>query len=100
MDGEKRETVKIACSHMNGMMLNLYTRRQGDLGEPIMRREGAGVRLNGPSGVMGGTNAGAEGEPGITEVDAEWWSKWLEQNKGKNPLLDLGVIREMQENPT
>lgn len=99
---EKRETVKIECSHMGGLMLNIFTRGRGEFGEPTVVRDGPGIRLNGPSGVMGGTNAGAElpASPGITEIDAEWWSKWREQNTGKNPLLDQGVIREFKENPT
>lgn len=96
---EKPDTVRIECSHMGGLMLSLFRHGRGDLGEPMVVR-GVGVRLNGPSGVMGGTNSGAEGVPGITEVDAKWWAEWVSQNEGKNPLLDQGIIREWKENPT
>lgn len=95
----ERDTVKVECSMMGGLMLNISSRSRGEFGEPITFR-GPGVRLNGPSGVMGGTNSGAEGVPGITEIDAKWWAEWVSQNEGKNPLLDQGIIREWKENPT
>ena len=97
---EERKTVWVACSQLNGIMINLFTRGSDDLGAPRVVRDGVGVRLNGPTGTMGGTNAGAEAEPGLTEVDAMWWARWVEQNRGKNPLLDSGVIRELPGNPT
>lgn len=98
---EKRRTVRVACSQMNGLMLQLYTRARDELGVTQALRDGPAVRLNGPSGAMGGTNQNPdEWPPGITELDGEWWDRWVEQNKGKNPLLDGGVIREWQENPT
>lgn len=101
MDNEK-QTVRVACYQANGLIISNFVQGRDEMGAPRLLRDGAGVRLNGPSGTMSGTNdpSMAGGEPGITEVDAVFWAKWVEQNKGKNPLFDNGVIQECTENPT
>jgi hypothetical protein len=106
MAEEKRKTVKVSCTQTNGLSICLFHKGYDDgTGIRQVVRDGPHIRLNGPSGLIAGTTTGDHshgGAPGITEVDAEWWSKWLEQNTGKNPLLDAGVVAEVreEENPT
>lgn len=101
MAEEKRKTVRVACTITNGAMLQLWQKGfddgTGD-GERMPRKDGLAVRLNGPSALHTGAGAThrADVEPGVTEVDAEWWGKWLDQNK-LNPAVDSGAIREVKE---
>jgi hypothetical protein len=95
--------IKVACHMENGVMLNLFKKGYDDgTGDGVAPtiRDGAGVRLNGPAGKSGGTNGG-ESPPGVTEVDGEWFTKWLKQNE-LNPMVGMNLIYAMQEveNPT
>lgn len=99
MAEENRKTVRIACTITNGIMLQLWKPGFDDgTGKNPMIHDGPGVRLNGPH--ARDTGAGAthriDVPPAITEVDAEWWAKWKEQNK-LNPYFDVGAIREVEE---
>ena len=89
--------VRVACRIPNGISIRLYKTGwddgTGDGVKPTVP-DGPFVRLAGPSSRL--TGAGATNrldlEPSITEVDADWMNKWIEQNRGKNPFLDTGLI--------
>lgn len=92
---EKKPVTRVGCHQPNGLLIRLY--RNDDLQGLV--QEGPAFRLNGPDGSAGGAgNPVPPGlEPGVTEVDSEWWGKWVEQNKGKNPLLDEGHVFALDE---
>lgn len=94
------DKVRVECYHPGGLMLRLFRPGYDDgTGQTPMVVDGAGVRLNGPSTITAGGvgNPGSSDLPGITEIDAAWWAAWVEQNAGKNPLYDAGVIRLVEE---
>jgi hypothetical protein len=95
------DTIKVACRVPNGIMLHLW--KQG-IDEPFktMVKDGDGVRLAGIAGIDtgAGNTERADLAPGISEVPAEWWAKWVEQNRGKNPLLDTGAIYALDDAPS
>jgi hypothetical protein len=106
----ERKKVKIACRIPNGIMIALwkpgFDDGTGDGVKPTIR-DGAAIRLRGPSGIHTGVNA-TEGHgllPGLTEVDEEWWGKWWAANP-KNPFVVDKMIylhdpeQEKTENPT
>lgn len=99
---EDRKTVTVLCRVPNGIMLRL-TKQGFDDGTGFKPQiwDGAGVRLNGPSALHTGAGApeGVHLDPVETEVDAEWFGKWLAQN-AKNPLVVDGAVKEQAENPT
>ncbi len=100
-------TVKIACLIPNGIYVRLYKSGfddgTGDGVKPTVH-DGPAVRLNGPSPLhtgVGNTDP-VDIEPGFTEVDAEWWEKWVEQN-AINPAVatkQIFVAPEDEPNPT
>jgi hypothetical protein len=103
---ERVRTVKVKCSVPNGMLIRIskpgYDDGTGDNVKTTVW-DGPGVRLNGPSSLHAGAgnSDGAGQEPGETEVDAEWFDRWLEQNK-INPLVADGHVQKVEEkeNPT
>jgi len=101
---QERKTVKIRCGVANGIELQLW--KQGfDDGTGVKPTvvDGLPVRLKGPSGLRAGVgNTNLKDLIEVTEVDAEWWSKWLAQN-AKNPMVEMGFIGPVEEktpNPT
>lgn len=101
---EKRRIVRVACTVPNGVMIRMTKAGPDDGtgdGQKMMGHEGPGVRLNGPSSLQTGAGATERRDlaPGITEVDAEWMARWLDQN-GLNPLVAQGAVRVLEENPT
>lgn len=99
MADEQRAKVKVGCIIPNGIMLQLWKKGfddgTGD-GETMPSKDGVGVRLNGPSTLNTGAGATHRGGSAFTEVDAEWFGKWREQNK-LNPLLAEGSIYEVKD---
>jgi hypothetical protein len=104
----ERKMVQVACHIPNGIMICLwkpgYDDGTGD-GVKTTIRDGATVRLNGPPSLHLGVNAmdGAGLPPGLTEIDHEWWTKWLAANQ-KNPFVMQKQVYlfepEKTENPT
>jgi hypothetical protein len=103
----ERKKVQVACRVPGGIM-SAHWKPGFDDGTGVKPtiRDGAAIRLNGPSGVHTGVNA-TEGSrdlpPGLTEIDAEWWDKWLAANP-KNPFVTDKLVYlhepEPPENPT
>ena len=97
----EKPKVKVACSVPNGLAIRLfkvgYDDGTGDNVKPMIG-DGAGVRLNGPSALHtgAGNTSPTDLEPGITEVDAEWWGKWLAQNQ-QNPFVAERFVYEFKE---
>lgn len=110
-DQEQKRTVRVACTIPNGLLIRLQRLSKDDGHGRVMVWDGPGLRLNGPDvGTAGGVgNTSPAGlEPGITEVDAEWWTAWCAQHQ-KDPLLtdehvralpDEAADQEGEENPT
>lgn len=90
---EKRPTVRVACSIVNGLVIQLKKYAEYDKTQII--NDGGQVKLEGPRPLDTGVN-NTGGPSGVTEVDAEWWAAWAEQNK-LNPLLTSGGIRALEE---
>jgi hypothetical protein len=92
---------RVACLIPNGLMIRLWhkSERAEDAGAIVA--DGPGIRLNGPSSTQTGAHATQrmDIEPGITEIDAGWMEKWLEQNKA-SPLVGDRLIYVIEENPT
>lgn len=103
----EQKKVRVACLIPNGLMIRLWHRseRPEDGGSSIVA-DGPGIRLNGPSSTQTGAYATQrmDLEPGITEIDADWMTAWLEQNKASPFVGDrlIYVVEEVaeQENPT
>lgn len=89
-------TVKVGCRQPNGIALRLFRQGEDDgTGFRPQVQAGPAIRLNGPtSHIMAGVGdpTGNGGAFGTSEIPAEFWSAWVEQNKGKNPLLDDGFV--------
>lgn len=84
---------RIGCRIVNGVKLRLFKEGYDDgTGKCQIVADGDAVTLAGPAARQAGTTAPGHGEPCITLVSDEWWQRWLAQNKGKNPLFDLGHI--------
>lgn len=105
---ESKKTVRIACFVPNGVMIRLQKDGPDDgTGMRTIAHDGPGVRLNGMSshGLGAGMTAPEGLDPGITEVDAEWFDAWTKQHK-LDPMLvgeHIRVIKddpEGEENPT
>lgn len=97
----KRPIVRVACTIPNGIMIRLQKPGPDDgTGVRMIAHDGPGIRLNGPPGHD--TGAGATEptglEPGITELDAEWWAAWSKQH-AMDPLLTGGHIRVIEDKP-
>lgn len=102
----ERKTVRIACRIPNGVAIRLSKVGWDDgTGVKPTVHDGPGIRLNGPSPLHtgAGNTSPDDLEPGITDVDAEWWGKWLAQNR-LNPAVQLKQIflleEEAKSNPT
>lgn len=97
----ERAKIKVACTVPNGLAIRLfkvgYDDGTGDNVKPMIG-DGPGIRLHGPSALHTGvSNTGGIGlEPGITEVDAEWWGLWLKQNE-KNPFVGECLVYEFKD---
>lgn len=95
--------VNIACRVPNGIMIRRsktgFDDGTGDGVKPIVH-DGPGIRLNGPSALHTGAGNTDRQDlaPGITEVDAEWWSAWLAQNQS-NALVTMGQVYALDEEP-
>lgn len=95
---EKRRTVKVACTLVNGIELRLFD-KPGDTPPGVV--PGATVAglvalpgsviLKGADARTAGVGSAASGAALINEVDGEFWDKWLEQNQD-NPLVTSGAI--------
>ena len=87
---------RIACDVVNGVKLRLFKEGPDDgAGKRPPVIDGEAVVLKGPSARAAGTCSPAIGEPCINLVSDEWWDKWVAQNRGVNPLLDLGHVRDI-----
>ncbi len=103
---ERVRTVKVTCDVVNGVMIRISKPGYDDGtfdGAKMAAWDGPGIRLNGPSALRAGAgnSDGLNQRPGETEVDAEWFDRWLAQNE-LNPLVAGGHVRkaEEKENPT
>jgi hypothetical protein len=96
------EKVRIGCKQVNGLLLQLWTDGPDDgTGTKTKAKDGPAIRLQGINARAAGVgNTEPVNDHGVTEVDAEWWDKFLKQNSGHNALLDQGVIYQIKENPT
>lgn len=84
---------RIGCRIVNGVKLRLFKEGYDDgTGKCPIVPSGEQVTLAGPSARDAGTCAPGEGDPSITMVSDAFWKDWVAQNKGKNPLFDLGHI--------
>lgn len=102
-----RDPVRVGCTQPGGLMIRYVVQEPAD---PFKQpRVSAGVRLNGPSTHVAagvGVPIAPGGDFGTTEVAAEFWRLWHDQNTGRNPLLDGGTIFLLDddgkppENPT
>lgn len=97
-DGE-RAKVRIGCKQVNGLMLQLWKEGFDDgTGVKTRIKDGPGIRLNGVSARAAGVgNTEPVEDHGVTEVDAEWWNKFVDQNHGHNPMLDTGLIYDLDK---
>lgn len=84
-------TVKIACSVMNGVSLQLTRPIPDGTGVEQSRRYGGKVILAGPTSPR---DDAAEREV-VTEIDSAFWTTWLAQNPN-NSLLADGAIRALE----
>jgi hypothetical protein len=98
---------KVACRIVNGIAIHLgregFDDGTGDGVKPWVR-DGAIVRLKGPSSLMAGAGTTSPVlEPVINEVDGEWIAKWFAQN-AKNPIVTSKMVELVDEgkgpNPT
>lgn len=97
---QKKTMKRIACQHVNGISLRLFKEGPDDgTGQKPQVVDGPPVILSGPNarGAGVGTPSGYGGGFSVTDVDPEYWAAWLAQNKGKNPLLDGGLIYDLDE---
>lgn len=85
-----RRTVKVMCSIPNGVELRTFGPGYDDgtgTGNQIAPRVVDSIVLRGPPALSAGVNS-PEGYPVETEVDAEAWDRFMEQNKKvPHPLL-------------
>jgi hypothetical protein len=88
---DEKKTVKIGCSMPNGVVLDL---------DGFQRIDGEDRRIIGEGRVtLRGMNApGVAGNYAYTDIDAGFWQKWIERNKGSSLIRD-GVIFAMPEEP-
>lgn len=91
--GETRKVVRVACSVPNGIALRL-SQEFTEFGIKGMRLVGDPVILRGPTSPRSDFSPGEE----ITDVDAEFWAKWLAQN-ARNPLVVNKSLRDFDEKP-
>lgn len=100
-DEPERKKVRIACRVPNGVKLRLFKPGYDDgTGSGIRATviDGAPVTIAGSPSLATGVNSPVppRDDTTITEVDAEFWQKWREQNK-LDPLLAHGVIYDVDE---
>lgn len=86
---------RIACTVVNGIKLRLFKDGHDDGTGKCPPVAFGTVTLKGPSARVAGTASPGCGEPCVTLVSDAFWMEWLAQNKGKNPLLDLGHIYDI-----
>lgn len=91
---DQPQIVKVACGHAGGLQLRLLDPEPGKEQAPGKMTS---VVLQGPSAFLTGVQAPAGAGEVINEVDAEFWAEWLEQNRGKSPILTSGLIREISD---
>lgn len=97
MADEKK--VKIACRVVNGTMLQLWRRGPDDgTGFRPMVKDGAAVRLRGPSAHEAGVGSTEllESAPIETEVPKAWADAWFEQNK-ESTFVTQGLVYVLPE---
>lgn len=97
---QQQKKRRIACRVVNGVKLRLFKEGYDDgTGKKPMVVDGDAVVVAGPSGHGAGVGApsGFGGGYSITEVDDAFWTAWVAQNEGKNPLLDGGEIYDLDE---
>lgn len=95
----EEKKVRIACRVVNGTMIHLWKTGPDDgTGFHPTIKDGAGVRLVGPSslGAGAGSTELLDAEPGLTEVPKVWADKWFEQN-AENPFVAQGLIYPLEE---
>ncbi len=95
-DEKKVQMVRIGCRQPNGLALDLFKKGFDDgTGFVPTVRDGPVMRLNGPTSHVAAGASDPTGNAdafGTTEIPAAFWTAWVEQNKGKNPLLDGEVV--------
>ena len=97
------DMVKVACRVPNGISIRRFKHGYDDgTGYKPMIPDGLPVFLPGPSSLHTGVgNTSADADPVVSEVDAEWWAAWLEENK-LNPLVtseQVCLLREEEHAP-
>lgn len=99
---ETRSVVKVACSIVNGLKLRVsrpgYDEGTGS-GMKMPAFDAQQVTLKGPSPIdagVGSPSSSKTGGVGITEVDAEFFARWLEQNE-RNPIVQQGCVRVIED---
>lgn len=92
--GQDRKMVRVACLVPNGYMIRLskpgFDDGTGDGARPTVH-DGPGVRLNGPSALNTGAGSTESAEPGVTEVDAGWFDRWLKQHE-LDPVVTMDQV--------
>lgn len=89
------DTVKVACSVPNGVELRLGFPSYGEARDP--NQTPRKVVLGGPNSArQSGANGMSPAGIGITDVDAAFFTEWLEANR-LNPLVTSGAIKEFKE---
>lgn len=96
-----RSKVRVSCLIPNGLELRLFTKGYDDgTGfRPIIEdRSKPRVFLAGPNSLAAGVGNTmlTASEPVVTEVDAEYFALWLEQNE-KNTLVTGGLIAKVDD---
>lgn len=75
-----RNRVVVGCRLPHGLTTQLYELGEGEDKKPIMVKKGEPVRLNGVN------SDGPIRGIGLTEVDADYWRAWFDQNKTFAPV--------------
>lgn len=84
---QDRPKVRVACTVPNGLALQLLEPFDDGSGLPAMRRVGPRVVIKGSVSPRSDLANGPE----ITEIDAEFWEKWLAQNKDTALVTEKAV---------
>lgn len=87
--------VKVACYIPNGVSIARYAAGHDDgTGKRPPRRVGEPIALKGPDATLAGAGntEAKQAEPGITEIDAEWFDGWLKENEN-SPMVTSGFVK-------
>lgn len=89
---EEKRKVRVACGVTNGLRLSLYEMVDVGMGIKEARATGETVMLTGP---QRGISADRD-SPIENEIDAEFWGKWLDQNK-QSDLVTGHLVRAVDD---